>query len=273
MSWLLKSEAGLIDIGVNLTHSSFDNILASTIRRAKNACITKLIITGTSEQESAHSLDICRDFSINFPNMIYSTCGVHPHNAKEFNNETAGNLKKIASNNQVVAIGETGLDFNRNFSSPKEQQIAFETQLELASELQLPVFLHEREAHERQLEILKHYRKSLKNAVIHCFTGTKDELFNYLDLDLYIGITGWICDERRGQELQKIVKNIPINRLMIETDAPFLLPRTIESVSKKQINEPAFLPWIVREISNHRSESMLEIAKETTKNATFFFDL
>ena len=163
MSWLLKSEAELIDIGVNLTHSSFDKILVSTIKRAKNANITKLIITGTTEQESAHGVDICRDLSINFPNMIYSTCGVHPHNAKEFNSETLGNLKKIASNNQVVAIGETGLDFNRNFSSPKEQEIAFEAQLELASELQLPVFLHEREAHERQLEILKHYRKDLKN--------------------------------------------------------------------------------------------------------------
>jgi len=273
MSDLIKSKEALIDIGVNLTHRSFEKTLVSTVNRAKDANISKLIITGISEYDTIKGIDICKDLSENFPNMIYTTCGIHPHHAKEYNSETFNNLKSIASNKSVVAIGETGLDFNRNISSPKEQEIAFEGQLQLAVDLGLPVFLHERDAHKRQLEILSTYRENLKSAVIHCFTGTKEALFNYLDLDLYIGITGWICDERRGNDLKKIVNNIPINRLMVETDAPYLLPSIIKNTSKNRINEPAFLPLVVKEIADHRIESFIEIAKKTTANSTQFFNL
>lgn len=273
MSDLIKSKEALIDIGVNLTHRSFEKTLVSTVNRAKDANISKLIITGISEYDTIKGIDICKDLSENFPNMIYTTCGIHPHHAKEYNSETFNNLKSIASNKSVVAIGETGLDFNRNISSPKEQEIAFEGQLQLAADLGLPVFLHERDAHKRQLEILSTYRENLKSAVIHCFTGTKEALFNYLDLDLYIGITGWICDERRGNDLKKIVNNIPINRLMVETDAPYLLPSIIKNTSKNRINEPAFLPLVVKEFADHRIESFIEIAKKTTANSTQFFNL
>ena len=270
MTELLQCEAPLIDIGVNLTHASFDKVLTATISRAKQANVAKLIITGTSEKESLRALKLCQKLTPDHPGMFYATSGVHPHNAKEFNSETISTLRTLASNREIVAIGETGLDFNRNFSLKKDQERAFEAQLELAIELGLPVFLHERDAHHRQLEILKQYRGSLKNAVIHCFTGDKASLFNYLDLDLHFGITGWICDERRGQELQKIMKNIPLNRLMLETDAPYLLPRTIK---KKIQNEPAFLPWILNTVSEHRTETILEIANGTTLTSKLFFNL
>ena len=137
----------------------------------------------------------------------------------------------------------------------------------------MPLFLHERDAAKRQLDILTHHRESISNAVIHCFTGDKKTLFSYLDLDLYIGITGWVCDERRGLELQKIIKNIPLNRLMVETDAPYLLPRNMTPLPKNRRNEPAFLEYIVRCISEHREESEEVISKMTTATALEFFEL
>jgi TatD DNase family protein len=251
MSDTIKSENALIDIGVNLTHRSFEKTLISIVNRAKNANVLKLIITGISEHDSIKGINIYKDLSKNFPNMIYTTCGIHPHHAKEYNSESFNNLKEIASNKSVVAIGEIGLDFDRNISTPKEQEIAFENQLQLASELDLPVFLHERDAHKRQLEILSTYRSQLKNGVIHCFTGP----------------------ERRGGELKNNVGNIPINRLMVETDAPYLLPNIIKKTSKNRINEPAFLPLVVEEIAKHRPESIIEISKKTTTNSTQFFNL
>jgi TatD DNase family protein len=273
MTELLSSPSPLIDIGVNLSNKSFKGELEAVLQRAQQANVTQLIITGTNEEESEAALQLCQQLSDDFPSMLYSTCGVHPHDAKHFSTETPDRLKEMATSKKVVAIGETGLDFNRNFSTPAAQEKAFEAQLELAAELQLPVFMHERDAHQRQFEILKQYRDHLVDGVIHCFTGDKTALFNYLDLDLHIGITGWVCDERRGQELQKIVKNIPLNRLMLETDAPYLLPRTMTPKPKNRKNEPAFLPWVLQGIAEQREETLLEIAEKTALTAKTFFRL
>ena len=166
-----------------------------------------------------------------------------------------------------------GLDFNRNFSTPREQEKAFEAQLELAAELKLPVFLHERDAADRQLQIIKSYRDHLADAVIHCFTGSKQALFGYLDLNMHIGITGWVCDEKRGQALQQLVRNIPLERLMVETDAPYLLPKNMPEPPKGKRNEPAFLHWVIDGIAKYRDESSEQIAMATTKNALGFFRL
>lgn len=267
------SPCPIIDIGVNLSNSRFNKDLEEVLERSQQANVSQLILTGTSEQESEAVLKLCQQFAEQFPDMLYSTCGMHPHDAKHLSLDTPNRLKDIASNPEVVAIGETGLDFNRNFSEPKDQEKAFEVQLELASELQLPVFMHERDAHQRQFEILKQYRDHLTNGVIHCFTGDKTALFNYLDLDLHIGITGWVCDERRGEELQNLVKNIPLSRLMIETDAPYLLPRTIKPKPKSSRNEPAYLPWVLQGITDHRVEILAEIAEKTAATTKHFFNL
>lgn len=263
----------LIDIGVNLSNKRFDKDLVEVLQRAQQANVHQLILTGTNVEESEQVFALTEKFSDEFPHMLYSTCGVHPHDAKQFNNETLDRLKDLASNPSVVAIGETGLDFNRNFSTPASQEKAFETQLELAAELKLPVFMHERDAHQRQFDILKHYRDDLINGVIHCFTGDKTALFNYLDLDLHIGVTGWVCDERRGLELQRLIKNIPLERLMLETDAPYLLPRSIKPKPKSGRNEPAFLPWVLEGVSLHREESAQTIAQQTANTTRVFFNL
>lgn len=262
----------IIDIGVNLSNQRFSDDLEEILKRSQQANVNQLILTGTSEAESEAVLKLCHQFSEQFPSMLYSTCGVHPHDAKHFSTDTPNRLKEIAANPEVVAIGETGLDFNRNFSEPKDQEKAFEAQLELAVELQLPAFMHERDAHQRQHEILKQYRDHLTNGVIHCFTGDKTALFNYLDLDLHIGITGWVCDERRGQELQKLLPSIPLTRLMLETDAPYLLPRTIKPKPKSSRNEPVYLPWVLQRIAERREETILEIAEKTVQTTQEFFN-
>ena len=262
----------LIDIGVNLSNKRFKEDVENILQRAQQAQINKLVLTGTSIAESHAVLALCEQYSEDFPDMLFATCGIHPHDADELQTDSIDKLRALAAQPQIVAIGETGLDFNRNFSSPKAQQLAFEAQLELAIELNMPLFMHERDAAPRQLEILKHYRDQITEGVIHCFTGDKETLFSYLDLDLHIGITGWVCDERRGIELQKIVHNIPLQRLMIETDAPYLLPRNMPSKPSDRRNEPAFLPYVLQAIAEARIESADEIAAATTATAMQFFN-
>ena len=262
----------LIDIGVNLSNKRFEEDLEDVLKRAQQAQVSKLVLTGTSIAESNAVIALCEQYSEDFPNMLFATCGIHPHDADSFEADSIDKLRALAMHAQVLAIGETGLDFNRNFSSPKAQQLAFEAQLELAIELNMPLFMHERDAAKRQLEILRHYRDKITDGVIHCFTGDKKTLFSYLDLDLHIGITGWICDERRGVELQKIVHNIPLERLMIETDAPYLLPRNMSSKPSNGRNEPAFLPYVVQGIVEARRETADEIAAATSATAERFFN-
>lgn len=268
----------LIDIGVNLSNARFDNDRGELLERARDAGVEKLILTGTSISESEHVVALCSEYAERFPEMLYATAGIHPHDAKSLNSESIATLKALATQPCVVALGEMGLDFNRNFSNPAAQEKAFEAQLELAVTLQLPVFLHERDAADRQLQILRVYRDHLSDAVLHCFTGTREALYGYLDLDLHIGITGWICDDRRGEALQKLVVDIPRQRLMVETDAPYLSPKNLP---KNQLpypisgsrNEPCALPFIVRTIAHHREETAEQVARQTTANATRFFRL
>jgi TatD DNase family protein len=263
----------LIDIGVNLSNSRFDKDRREVLERARDAGVDKLILTGTSVSESESVVELCREFSDPFPDMLYATAGIHPHDAKSLNKESIGQLKALAAEPYVVAIGEMGLDFNRNFSTPKQQEKAFEAQLELAAELQLPVFLHERDAADRQLQILRTYRDHLVDAVTHCFTGSREALYGYLDLDMHIGITGWVCDDKRGTELQGLVADIPLQRLMVETDAPYLLPKTMSEPPKGKRNEPAFLPWVISKIAEQRNESAEELAQQTADNSLRFFRL
>ncbi|MDY6983652.1 MAG: TatD family hydrolase, partial [Pseudomonadota bacterium] len=188
-----------------------------------------------------------------------------------FGIDTSAQLHRILQQPQVVAVGETGLDFFRDFSPRDLQEQAFAEQLELGVLTQLPVFLHQRDAHERFIGILKEQRDKLTRGVVHCFTGTRDELHAYLDLDMYIGITGWICDERRGLELQQIVKDIPADRLLLETDAPYLMPRNIQPKPSGRRNEPAHLVWVLDMVARCTGRDAVDIAETTTRNAKVFF--
>lgn len=260
----------LVDIGVNLTDHAFANDRQEVIARASASGVTSLIITGTNLEESQQALELCRQQGSQGANL-WCTAGVHPHNAKQWSLQYTAELRALAMEPWVVAIGETGLDFNRNFSPPEQQLFAFEEQLKLAAEVGLPLFLHERDAHTEQLRLLQQYRPQLPGGVVHCFTGTEDELERYLELDLYIGITGWICDERRGLHLQELIRLIPQDRLLLETDSPYLLPRTLRPKPKSRRNEPHYLSHINQQIAGMLGIGETELAAQTSRNARALF--
>ena len=262
----------LIDIGVNLTHPSFAEQREALLARAYAAGVQQMLLTGTSLVESQHALELCRQLD-DKAEHLFSTAGIHPHDASSWNSDSHAQLKALLADPRVRAVGECGLDFNRDFSPRPEQERALEEQLALACELGRPVFLHEREASERLLAILGEFRDRLPAAVVHCFTGEKRALYAYLDLDLHIGITGWICDERRGSHLHPLVREIPAGRLMLESDAPYLLPRTLRPRPKHGHNEPAFLSEVLNEVARHRNETPETLAAHSTACARAFFGL
>ncbi|KTB76888.1 hydrolase TatD [Pseudomonas syringae ICMP 13102] len=262
----------LIDIGVNLTNASFASQRQAVLDRAYAAGVEQLVVTGTSVEGSEHALQLCheRDESAQ---RLFCTAGIHPHSASDWTGDTEKQLHALLKENRVRAVGECGLDYNRDFSPRPQQEKVLEAHLAMAVELQLPVFLHERDANQRLLEILRDYRDRLPAAVVHCFTGERAALFSYLDLDLHIGITGWICDERRGTHLHALVGNIPRGRLMLESDAPYLLPRSLRPKPKNGRNEPAYLPEVLREVALHRGETQEDLARHSTDCARQFFAL
>jgi TatD DNase family protein len=266
------NKSTLIDIGVNLTNKRFEKDREDVIRRAQIAQLNGLLITGTSVEESQKALALCQHYQTIFPDFLYSTAGVHPHDADHVSADYLDQLELLAKQEQVKAIGECGLDFNRNFSEPAQQQKIFREQVALASELQMPLFLHQRDAFEPWFSTLSPYLSKVPAMVAHCFTGSKPELTQCIAADMYIGITGWLCDERRGQSLRDIVSLIPLNRLLIETDAPYLTPRTIRPKPKSSRNEPCYLPFIAKEIANITGLDQEEIAWQTSRNAEKVFD-
>ena len=260
----------MIDIGANLTSKNFQRDLPSVIDRATAAGVEALVVTGTSLAGSRAAADLAEQTA---RAALYATAGVHPHHAVEATGDWLADLRALAGRPRVVALGECGLDFNRNYSPQADQIRCFRAQLELAAELRLPVFLHERDAHDTFAGILREHRPSLSGAVVHCFTGTRAQLDAYLSLDLHIGITGWICDERRGRDLVAVVPAIPDRRLMIETDAPYLLPRNMPSPPRDRRNEPAFLRHVLNAVAAARGEDAATTAAATTATARAFFGL
>lgn len=259
----------LVDIGLNLTHRRFDADREAVLARAVAAGVEQMVLTGTC----AHSSQAAADYAALHPGMLYSTAGIHPHDAERATPQDLATLRDLARRAEVVAIGECGLDFNRDFSPRDVQQRVFGEQVALACELQLPLFLHEREAQTTLLEVLDRFGKDLPPVVVHCFTGSEAELQRYLERGYLIGITGWICDERRGQHLLEIVPQIPLSRLMLETDAPFLTPRDLRPKPKSGRNEPAFLPHILQTVARAYGLSTEAVAAATTANARAFFQL
>ncbi len=257
-----------IDIGVNLTNSRFDKDREQVIADALSVGVSSQIITGTNAKESLKAFELTKQH-----NPIFSTAGCHPHDAKDFTTEDFKSVESLLTHDKVVAVGECGLDFNRNFSPPDIQKNVFKQQLDLACNLQKPLFLHERDATDAMLAILGQYKGQLPKAVIHCFTGSQEALEAYLERGLYIGITGWVCDERRGKPLADIVHLIPDERLMIETDAPYLIPRDMRPKPKSSRNLPQYLPHIGQRLAEIRQQSAEHIARITSHNSKQFFNL
>nr|WP_247664846.1 TatD family hydrolase [Pseudoalteromonas sp. MMG010] len=254
----------MIDAGVNLTNQQFDNQHTDIIARAHAAGVSNMLVIGCDISSSESALTLAQNHN------LYATVGVHPHDAKTADNTLEEQLSLFASNKKVIAIGECGLDYNRDFSPRDIQRNVFRRQLALAEQLNFPVYLHERDASEDMLNILKEFKVQ---GVLHCFTGNAEALKNYLDLGLYIGITGWVCDERRGKELQQLIPSIPLDKLLIETDAPFLIPRTIKPKPKSRKNEPAYLSYVCHTIAQLYKLPDDVVATQTTKNFYTLFNL
>lgn len=259
----------LFDIGANLTNEAFSGDLDAVLGRARDAGVARIAVTGTDADTSRAALELAR----RHPGFLVSTAGVHPHDAVHWRPETADALRALHAAPEVVAVGECGLDFHRDYAPRPDQEACFEAQLALAAELGKPVFVHDRDATGRLLDILRPWRDRLPRAVVHCFTGDRAALHACLDLDLHIGVTGWICDERRGRGLQELVGGIPADRLMIETDAPFLLPRTLRPRPRTRRNEPMWLGEVCARVAACRDEPVETVARTTTANACRFFGL
>jgi TatD DNase family protein len=261
--------ANLIDIGLNLTHDSFDGDRDAVIADAIAAGVARMIVTGTSVTGSVQAAEL----ALAHPGTLFATAGIHPHHASGFDEHSVDALRGLLTNTAAVAVGECGLDYFRNFSPQADQLRAFEAQLELAAAASAPVFLHQRDAHEDMLRLLTQHRGSLAGGVAHCFTGDREQVAAYLDLDLYIGITGWVCDERRGDALRQAVPLVPLDRLLLETDAPYLLPRDLDPAPKERRNEPKYLPHIAASVAEIMGLPVAVVAAASTNNAERLFSL
>ena len=256
------------DIGANLTHKSFDEDLDEVLEKAHDEGVKRLSITGSCLEDSILAYEMAKKY----PEACVSTAGIHPHNAKEFSPGLFSEIKELLKHEGVKCIGETGLDFNRNYSSPEEQQLSFEAHIELSIETGFPLFLHEREAHEKFVEMISPHVDELPKCVVHCFTGQKEALIKYIDMGFHIGITGWLCDERRGKHLEELISIIPLDKLMIETDSPYLLPRDM-GIDKSSRNEPKYLSHIANKVSDLRNESRDLLIAAIYMNSLDFFDI
>ena len=259
----------LIDIGANLAHDSFDDDRDDVLTNAADAGVHRLIVTGSSSESNRAALRLAQIH----PGILFSTAGVHPHHASTYDERSDELIRELSNDKRCVAVGECGLDYFRNFSPREAQLDAFRAQLEIAVDVDLPVFLHQRDAHDDFVDVLDVFLPRLQRAVAHCFTGEGESLREYLAMGLYVGITGWICDERRGAHLLDIVSAIPDDKIMIETDSPYLLPRSIRPKPKSRRNEPKYLPEVLRVVAEARGQSEEHVAAITTANAERFFAL
>jgi TatD DNase family protein len=262
-----SADAPLIDIGINLTHDSYDGDRDEVIARARAAGVIQMVVTGATLAGSVRAVALARAH----PGRLFATAGVHPHHATDLDTAALAELAELARHSEVVAVGECGLDYFRDFSPRAAQRQAFHQQLELATRIGKPVFLHQRDAHDDFLAILREHASEWRG-VAHCFTGSPVQLHAYLQLGLAIGITGWICDERRGAHLAALMPQVPAARLLLETDGPYLLPRDLPKPHSRR-NEPAYLPHIAATVARARGEPLASIARSSTEAARALFGL
>ena len=265
----------MIDIGVNLLHPQLAADRDAVIARARAAGVTQMLVTATDLDTAAAAIALCEETD------LYCTAGVHPHHAAAAPENLTDRLTELAGSCRVKAIGETGLDFFRNFSPPDVQRHVFHTQLEAARRIGLPVFVHDRDSDGAVFEALRGMADALPGVVVHCFTSDARDLERYLTLGCYIGITGWITEKKRGAGLARAVTGLPLDRLLIETDAPFLRPHNVPADwhtrhapgASRRRNEPALLPWVARGVAEAMGVPVEEVIAHSTANARKLFGL
>ena len=252
------------DIGLNLFCKQFPRPEEILSDAAENG--VGCILTGSDMKSSESVAGFVKDHD------CWGTCGIHPHSADSARAEDFQRIREIVSGNEkIVAVGECGLDYDRMFSTKENQIRCFEHHIKLAEELGKPLFLHEREASDDFIARFKKHRDICSRAVVHCFTGDKDTLKKYLDMGFYIGVTGWICDDRRGGALREAVKIIPADRIMAETDAPYLTPKNVKGLDRT--NLPQNIVYVVRELAKHMKLSEDELTLRLAENTKNFFGL
>mgnify|MGYP001269488638 FL=1 len=259
--------AGFIDIACNFTHPSFAENIDKVLQEADAVDVQKFVLLCASLKD----LDPIQKIQYKDPSKFFITAGIHPHHANEILDLNETPLIDRLLSIQPNAIGETGLDYFRNISPPEIQRDSFAMHIEIAKELQKPLYLHQRDAHDDFISILKKNSNALPPFIVHCFTGTQKQLDDYLDLGAFIGLTGWICDEKRNKDLRESIKNIPLDKLMLETDSPYLVPKNLPIKAKKNINEPKYLPHIANEVSELMGISIESLRDATSQNAENFF--
>lgn len=265
-----------MDIGVNFFSKQFikEKYHKQLLDYSHEANVTHIIGISNCKKEWQLNVDLIKEYK-NHPVKIYSTCGIHPHHAREYElSDKDKMIKHVQQNETVVAVGECGLDYNRNFSAQETQKEVFKHQIDVAYQLNMPLYMHERDADQDMIRILTNAKKSYPNltGVIHCFTGDSKTMKSYLDLGFSIGITGWICDERRNLKLLEAIKTLPLDRLLIETDAPWLAPKAFLYDYDTTFSEPAALPYIIEAIANNTNYSYDSIVKETNQNTKKMFN-
>lgn len=263
----MAKERTVIDIGVNLSAPAFAGRSGQILQEARGAGVTAVLCTGTSVEASQTALALAREY----PGYVYATAGVHPHHASKLDTGAVKALRELLFCPEVVAVGECGLDYNRNFSTPHQQRIAFSAQLQIAAETGKPLFLHERDAHEDFVDLIKSMSGQVRG-VVHCFTGGPDAARTYLDMGLDIGVTGWVADERRNADLLAAIPFIPLDRLHLETDAPYLVPRNMPR-PRPSTNRPAYLAWVAESVSTVTGHSVEQVRTACQANSERLFGL
>ena len=252
------------DIGANLTSSQFAKDLDAVLARARDAGVNTIDVTGTSLANSRQAIVLAEAH----PGRLFATAGCHPHQAKDWDARSAGELERLLKHPCVRMSGEMGLDFDRNFSTPAQQVHAFEAQLEVAAGFaDKPLFLHCRSAHRAFLEVMDRRPAALTRIIVHCFTDGPDEAAAYLERGFHIGITGWVADEKRAQALRLALKRIPLERLLIETDAPYLLPLNKPGAQRRDRNEPAYLKHVAEALAPFYGIGAQALGEATERNA------
>jgi TatD DNase family protein len=256
----------IFDSHCHLDDKSYSKDLNAVLDRARNAGVMRMMTVGVDARTSGQAVSLAQSLE-----GVYASVGVHPHDVKNCTEAVVRYLTGLAKNKQVRAWGEIGLDFNRMYSPRKDQEKWFERQLEIAGGLGIPVIFHERDSKGRFLEILKSQGLAEMHGVVHCFSGTSHELDQYLALGLHIGITGILTMESRGAQLGQIVPNIPADRLLVETDAPYLVPAPEKKHNRR--NEPAFVKSVLMKLAEVRKEDPPQLARIVWQNTCQLYGL
>lgn len=254
----------LIDTHAHLTFDAFEGQVDDVIRRGRDAGVTSCITVGTTLDDSRKAVALAGRYD-----GLYATVAVHPHDAKNVTADTMSQLGKLAKSDKVVAVGETGLDFHYNFSTPEQQKQAFIRHIELAGELALPLIIHSREAFDETLAILDARANEVKKIVFHCFSGSAEQAKILLDKGYYISFTG-VVTFKNAEKTRDTAKIVPLDRLMLETDCPYMSP---EPMRKQKVNEPALLIHTARFLAELKDLNFTDFAAAVTTTTKSFFTL